>query len=176
MFTKKTLLTILSLMIGVIGYAQSIDSARSTATFEISNMRFNKVEGTVSGMTGNITFDTDNLEICSFDVCMDASTINTGNEKRDEHLQQAEYFNTEQYDNICFESKEVSNAEQGGFAVIGSLTMRDVTKDVMIPFTFDGNTFNGNLKLSRYDYNIGADVGKFMIGEQVDIVITCYVL
>ncbi len=176
MFTQKTIFTAVSLLFGVLGYAQSIDSSKSVATFEISNMRFNNVEGTVTGMTGNISFEADNLEICSFDVCIDATTINTGNEKRDEHLQKAEYFNTEQYDNICFKSREIRNAEQGGFAVIGSLTIRDVAKDVMIPFTFDGGTFSGSLVLNRYDYNIGSEVGSFMIGEQVDIKITCSVL
>ena len=174
MFTKFCLTTSFILFIGLTGYTQSIDTKRSIASFEISNMKINAVNGTVKGMTGHIAFDPDNLEICDFDVCMDATTINTDNSKRDEHLQQQEYFNTELFNDICFVSREIRNAEQDGFAVIGSLTMTDVSKDVMIPFTFDGSTFTGQLKISRYDYNIGTDVGKFMIGEQVNITITCH--
>lgn len=154
--------------------AQSIKSSASNVTFEVANMKFRTVEGSVSGMTGNLTFDESNLEVCEFDVCVDATTLNTDNSKRDSHLQQPEFFDTDKHPEICFVSEMVKSSHNG-YAVVGQLTMKGVTQSVMIPFTFDGTTFAGDLTLSRADYSIGADTNNFLIGDTIEIRIVCVV-
>jgi len=154
--------------------AQSINTEASLVTFQVSNMKVNTVVGSVGGMTGTLTFDQDDLEVCEFDVCIDANTIKTGIEKRDEHLHQSEYFDTQNHPQICFASEMVKRSNNG-YAVVGQLTMKGVSKSVMIPFTFDGTTFSGNLNLSRTDYGVGADTSTFLIGDEITIAVSCVV-
>ena len=139
-------------------------------------MKFRSVEGSLGGMIGNISYDQDNLDICSFDVCIDATSIDTGNTKRDEHLNKEDFFDTHQYGTICFTSSMTKKAENGSYAVIGDLTIREVTKRVMIPFTFDGDKFTGNMTLNRLDYGVGSEVGELMVGNEVNIQIVCSII
>lgn len=171
---KYLLLFVVFCSWAMIGTSQSIVPAESLVTFEVSNMKFRTVEGSISGMTGTIEFDTDNLDICSFQVCLDPQTISTNNEKRDDHLRNEDFFHTEVYDNICFVSNQTKTTESG-YAVIGELTLRGITKTVMIPFRLNGTTFSGNLKLNRSDYALGNDVNNFLVGEDIMIHILCHI-
>ncbi|UII29586.1 YceI family protein [Fulvivirga ulvae] len=152
--------------------AQSINTDNSIVNFEISNMKINAVEGTFKGMSGTIKFDPDNLKLSDFDVCIDASTVNTGNKKRDAHLLTADFFNAEKYPKICFQSTLITRSGHG-YEVKGKLTMHGVVKDVTIPFAVSGSQLTGTLKVKRLDYKIGEETGTFMVGDEVDITITC---
>ncbi|MEM1321569.1 MAG: YceI family protein [Bacteroidota bacterium] len=168
----KPLLTLL-LLLSILcpNFAQSIDSEASKITFEISNMGLNTVEGTFGGMNGTVQFDSQNLANSRFDVCISAESVNTGIDKRDKHLREEDYFAVAQYPNICFRSSTISQTAEG-FVAEGTLTMRGVSKEVRIPFTFANKTFNGTLTVKRKDYNIGPG-GGFMVGKTVEMEIIC---
>lgn len=151
-----------------------INTEKSNVTFELSNLKFNTVEGSFAGMKGEITFDKNDLSVCDFNVCIDASTVDTKNSKRDEHLRKEDFFDVEKYPTICFESKSVSKTDSG-FSTKGELTMHGSTREVEIPFTFDGTTFKGQLTLNRLDYKIGESYGSFMVGKKVELEIVCVV-
>ena len=68
----------------------------SEVSLKIKNFGFN-VKGTFSGPNGNIIFNPDSLEASSFDVTVDAKTVNTGIDQRDNHLRKEEYFDAEKY-------------------------------------------------------------------------------
>lgn len=172
----KLIFVSLSLLLVCSMQAQTIDTDQSKVTFEISNMKWRTVQGSLNGMSGSITYDQDNLDICNFDVCVDASSIDTDNSKRDEHLLTEDFFATEQYNTICFNSSMTKKTQiNGKFAVIGQLTMRGVTNDAMISFTFDGTKFSGEMKVDRLDYQVGSEVSEFLVGDEVVINIVCYV-
>jgi len=152
----------------------AIDSEKSGVTFTVSNLKFKKVKGSFSGMTGEVNFDTNDLSVCGFGVCIDAATVNTENEKRDEHLKREDFFFVDEYPTICFESLEVSKTKKGYLAE-GELTMHGHMQEVEIPFTFDGTTFKGKLSVNRLDYKIGESTGKFLVGYDVDLEIVCVV-
>jgi len=173
--TKNLLTTTLLLFALVsIGVTQSINTSASLVTFEVNNMKFRTVEGSFDGMDGRLTFDQSNLELCEFDVCIDATTLKTGNSKRDNHLQQPDFFDTANHNQICFVSDLIKPANNG-YAVVGQLDLKGISRSVMIPFTFDGTTFNGNLTLSRSDYGIGEGTNNFQIGDAISIQIKCVV-
>src|ERR1700761_4442086 len=86
----------------------------SSITFKIRNFGFT-VDGTVSGLQGTIKFDPSNLANAYFDVSVDATTINTGNEMRDGHLKKEDYFDVAHYTRIHFLSTGVTAAKGGGF-------------------------------------------------------------
>jgi len=150
----------------------NINSEKSEVTFEVSNMKFRTVEGSFSGMTGEINFDENDLSVCGFGVCIDAATINTKSKKRDNHLKNEDFFDVEKYPTICFESESVSKTSKG-FSAKGELTMHGYTREIEIPFTFDGTTFKGNLTLERLDYKVGEGYGGFMVGKEIELEIVC---
>lgn len=154
--------------------AQTIDESGSKVVFRIGNMLVNTVEGTFTGMKGAINFNEEDLTNSGFAVCVDATTVETGIEKRDNHLLEEVFFYTEQYPVICFESKKISKTDEG-FQVQGDLTIRDVTRTIEFPFTFDGKTFEGSFELERLDYNIGKGYSRIAADNDVDVRIVCVV-
>lgn len=148
--------------------SQPLNSENSIVSFSVSNMRFNTVKGTFKGMKGSINFTPDNLVTSSFDVCIDASTINTGNSKRDQHLKNEDFFEVDKYSTICFKTNQIIKTKMG-YNTTGVLSMHGVSKTIEIPFTFSNNELVGEFKVNRLDYNIGERTGKFMVGKEIDI-------
>lgn len=150
--------------------AQNIDTKNSLIRFEVSNMLLNTVDGTFKGMEGTVLLDENNLGISKIEACIDAATIDTDNEERDDHLRNADFFDTDRFPTICFNSTSISKTSNG-FLVGGKLTMHGVTKDVEIPLTYADKTVKGTFTLKRRDYKIGEDTGTFMVGNKIEITI-----
>ena len=150
--------------------SQQINSEASEISFRIGNMRINTVSGTFTGMTGNVNFDEQNLAGSSFSVCIDVSSVDTGNSRRDKHLREDEYFDTERFPTICFVSDAISRTENG-FVTRGKLTIKGVTRIVTIPFVKEGNTLRGTFSLNRLDYNVGEGVSTFLVSNPVEVTI-----
>lgn len=131
----------------------------STVTFEIKNLGL-KSKGSFSGLEGKIFFDPKDLAKASFDVSLDASTINTGNTMRDDHLKKGDYFDVANHPRIRFISTSVTSAGKSDhYTVNGKLTIKNTTKDISFPFlaTPMGNDFifSGQFKINRKDFDIG---------------------
>lgn len=155
-------------------YAQVINEEISVVKFEIKNMKTKTIEGSFVGMQGEIMFNASDLANSSFNVCIDAASVNTDNEKRDKHLRNEDFFEVETYPTICFASTSISKTTDG-FQAQGKLAMHGVTKDVTLPFTFKNNKFVGQLEISRLDYKVGEGTKTFMVGEMVNLEIICLV-
>lgn len=156
------------------GHTQQIDSEASEISFRIGNMRINTVSGTFAGMQGVIKFDPQDLTASSFSVCIDAASVNTGNNRRDKHLREEEYFDVERFPEICYVSDIISPADNG-FVTRGKLTIKGVTRIVTIPFVKDGNTLRGTLSLNRLDYNVGEGVSTFLVSNPVELEIIYFI-
>ncbi len=158
------------ILMPLIGISQNLNPATSSISFTISNFGINSVEGTISNLAGTADFNENQLELCSFDVCLDMNTIDTGNKKRDEHLKAEDYFNISKHPKTCFTSQEVTNTDVG-YLVTGTLQMNGVERTVDIPFAYANKKFTGVFEVDRLDYNIGSS-GGFAIGRTVNINIT----
>ena len=158
---KKTIVLILGLFLSLSLFSQSltpVDSA-SEVTFKIKNLGFN-TGGSFSGLAGTITFNPDNPDGCSFDVHIDANTVNTGVDMRDDHLRSDDYFDVKNHPQIRFVSQKVTGSKKSGtLFVSGKLTIKGITKDISFPFTAqptkDGYLFNGEFKINRRDFKVG---------------------
>lgn len=170
-----------SYMIGIVALLfvatlgkQEIKTADSGVTFEVGNMKINTVEGSFKGMKGEVNFDPNDLKNSSFEVTIDAATVDTDNGKRDEHLKNEDFFEVEKYPTIQFKSDAVVRSKKEGYHIAkGKLTMHGVTKAVKIPFTYKNGIFEGTLKINRFDYKVGAEYGTFTISEEVSVKIKC---
>ena len=169
---KRTLFLITCILISLVSNAQIIDSKNSIVNFAISNMKWKTIEGTFSGMDGEIEFNENDLQNSSFNVCIKAATVNTEKEKRDVHLRNEDFFEVAKYPNICFASSSIEKTTDG-YLTKGKLSMHGITKPIEINFTYKNNAFNGKLTVNRFDYKVGENMKTFMVGETVTIEIIC---
>jgi len=164
----KLLYFIFITFLSLFGYAQQIDNQSSVVNFRIGNLRINTVSGTFTGMQGTVKFDTEDLVNSSFSVCIDAASVDTGNNRRDRHLREEEYFDVERFPDICYVSDIITQTDEG-FITRGKLTIKGITRIVSIPFKKDGNTLRGTLSLNRLDYNVGDGVSTFLVSNPVEL-------
>lgn len=131
----------------------------SKVHFVIKNFGI-KTGGDFSGLKGAIKFDPNNYSAASFDVTVDAATIDTDNSSRDGHLKKEEYFNVDTYKTLRFKStKVVKSTIEGRFYIYGNLTIKGVTKPVEFGFGATpkngGYVFEGNFEINRRDFGVG---------------------
>lgn len=130
----------------------------SSLNFTIENFGFD-VHGSFTGFQGSITFDPQNPSAGSFDVTIDASTINTDNSLRDKHLKEDNYFDVANYPRIHFLSTKITG-KGNAFTMYGQLTIKGKSKDISFPFSAapvdDGYVFKGSFKINRKDFGVGS--------------------
>ena len=136
----------------------AVDNA-SSVKFMIKNFGVN-VGGTFKGLQGKIHFSEADLTSCVFDVSVDANTVNTGINGRDNHLRKEEYFNIEKFPKISFVSKHLSaTGKSGNYIITGNINIKGTVKEISFPFTAtpqnDGFLFEGTFKLNRRDFKVG---------------------
>jgi polyisoprenoid-binding protein YceI len=115
----------------------------------------NKFDAIFKGLIAEIDFDESNLATSKITASIDASSINTGNGMRNKHAKQG--LEADKYSTIKFESVTIQKKDNG-FEAIGKLTIKDVTKEIKLPFTFTRNAnngvFNGKFSVVPADYNV----------------------
>jgi polyisoprenoid-binding protein YceI len=160
----------------------AIDKDHSETSFLVQHM-LGKVRGVFTDFSGTIAFDKANPAASSVEFKVKATSIDTNNEKRDEHLRSADFFDVATYPEITFKSSKIAAKGGNAYDVTGTLTMRGVSKTVTLPVKFlgEGKDPWGNVKASfetaitinRKDYNIvwnkALDAGGFLLGDDVAI-------
>ena len=125
-----------------------------------------EVRGSFDAFEAVIVFDVDDLENSRIDVDIDITSINTGQSSRDETLNSVSFFETATWPKAAFKSGQITALAEGRYEASGTLTIRDVTKDVILPFTLnikeapdDPKTLQaeaiGELPILRLDYGVG---------------------
>lgn len=134
----------------------------STVTFVIKNAGI-KVDGKLEGLQATIKFDSQNLATSSIEASVETQTINTDNKTRDGHLRKEDYFDVAKYPKITIQSVSFSKDGNNGNTYKGKfkLTIKGVTKEIEIPFSFSENgnsaTFKGSFTINRLDYKVGGN-------------------
>ncbi len=157
----------------------TIDPAHTTIGFSVRHLGVSNVHGQFKEFSGAIVFDDKNPSASSVKVTIKTASIDTSNEKRDNHLKSASFFEAEKFPEITFASKSVEK-KGDTYQMTGTLTMKGVSKDVVIPFTLSGpvqdpwkNTrlgAEGSLTINRQDYGVAmADIIDKGIGNDVKI-------
>jgi polyisoprenoid-binding protein YceI len=136
-----------------------INPEDSEIKFNIQAMMLFNVEGIFTIESGSIIIK-DRLLSAEVDLRIDVATVNTGNKKRDEHLKQEEFFHVDKYPYITFSSKKITRQTGDTYSVEGDLTIKDVTKEIVVAVQYKGLNekgqimFSGNKNINRRDYNI----------------------
>ncbi|MEO5718801.1 MAG: YceI family protein [Chthoniobacterales bacterium] len=184
---KKSLSLLVALLCGSILTTQAddtykIDPVHSSISFKVRHF-FSYVNGSFKTFDGTITVDPDHPEKSSVTATIDATSVDTRNEKRDEDLRSADFFEVAKYPTITFKSKSVKQTGADSGDIIGDLTLHGVTKEITLHAKFlgkgkgmGGKAISGwqvapePIKRSEYGLTWSKAVeGTAVVGEDVTI-------
>ncbi len=172
--------------LGFLGRADAktwtIDASHSRVGFSVSHMMVSKTKGRFKGVEGTVELHDKDLTKSRIEVSLDVATLDTDNEKRDDHLKGKDFFDVAKHKQIRFKSKRIT-ANKGRYRVYGDLTIRGVTKPVTLDTKITaavkspwGGLVRGvhaTARVNRQDFGIrwnkGLDKGGVVVGNEVDI-------
>lgn len=161
----------------------NIDNSHSGVNFSVRHMMVTTVRGSFQNFSGTIDFDPKNPAAGSVEVTIDANSINTGANDRDNHLRSADFFDVANHPSITFKSTKVEVKGDNAGKIYGDLTIHGVTRQVVLETEFLGeNTnpwgakvigFNGTTKINREDFgltwNVALETGGVLVGKEIKI-------
>ena len=140
-----------------------IDTAHSSIGFKVGHF-IGKVPGRFNSFSGTINYDPEDPGKSSVKATIDVGSIDTANEKRDEHLLSDDFFAKEKFPSVTFESTEVTMTGEKTADVKGKFTMHGVEKEIVLPVTMlgkmagaDGKStvaFSAEITIDRRDYGL----------------------
>ena len=186
---KNSILTLLTLALSLLAFGSAgadtymIDSAHSSVGFQIKHLAIAKVNGSFTDFGGSFEFALGKADTWSVEAEIQMASVNTGNEKRDAHLRNEDFFDVEKYPTMTFKSTGVKMSSDSEGKLMGDLTMHGVTKPVELDLEYNGAVTDpwGNEKvgfsaygtIDRKDwgltYNSVMDSGGLVLGEKVKV-------
>ena len=142
------------LLASALSAQQTITSARIEFVFVSKD-----VDGTIEGFKSSSKVIPEELTSSVFEGSVAVSTLKTGNFLRDWHLKSSKYFDEEAYPLITFKSMEVTT-NKNGLEVVGTITLKGISKSLTWHFEKDGNTLRGSATLYSSDFNINIKKGR----------------
>jgi polyisoprenoid-binding protein YceI len=159
----------------------TIDHNHSVVGFSIRHL-VSRVQGRFKDFTGTVTYDPQRPEASAVEMTVQAASVDTGAEKRDEDLRSDDFFDVAKYATLTFKSTAVTRGEGDALNVTGDLTMHGVTKRITIPVKVLGTMpFRGGQKagfsttftVDRKEYGItwnrAVDNGGMLLGDDVQV-------
>ena len=159
----------------------AIDPSHTRAEFRVRHLGITSVTGRFGSVDGTVEVGDETI---AANVVIDASSIDTGNDDRDGHLQSADFFDVAQYPEITFQSTGVRPTADGGFVLTGDLTMHVVTRPVELESEYLGAAtmgetdkvgFTARGEITRQDWGLDWDqtneVGEALVGDEVELII-----
>lgn len=141
----------------------NLDTSHTQISFVVRHLGVSNVRGKFNKFEGKIHLDESDLSKSSVRVTIDANSVDTDNERRDNHLRSEDFFEVARFPQITFVSKRVQK-NGSTYEVVGDLTIRDVTREVTIPFELAGPMKSangqkrigaeGSLVVNRFDYGL----------------------
>ncbi|BCB80555.1 YceI family protein [Phytohabitans flavus] len=159
-----------------------LDAAHKVVGFSARHMMVAKVRGTFTEATATITVAEDPLE-SAVTATIQAASISTGQNDRDNHLRSGDFLETEKYPTLEFASTGVKSHSGNEFVLAGDLTIKGVTRSVDLkvefegvgrsPYGFDIFGFSASTEIDREDFgltwNVALETGGVMVGKKVKI-------
>lgn len=185
---KSLKIAILLLAAASFSFAQtnwSIDKSHSKIGFSVTHLVITEVEGQFKNFEAKITTASENFDNASIEFTADVNSIDTYNEKRDNHLMSDDFFNAEKFPKLIFKSKSLKKIDDKNYKLVGDLTIRDITKEVTLDAKYSGTITDpwGNTKagfkidgdINRFDYGLKWDAaietGGLVVSKDVKLII-----
>lgn len=178
--------TIIALALPTFAFATTwtIDPAHSHVGFKVKHLMVSNVKGNFEKHTGIVELNDTDITKSKVEVSIDINSINTGVQKRDEHLRSADFFDVATYPAMTFVSKKVAKAGKGKLKVTGDLTLHGITKQVVLdvegptkeskdPWGAIRKGATATTTINRKDFglvwNAALETGGVAVGEEITI-------
>ncbi len=159
------------------------DTVHSSVSFSVRHLMISRVHGVFKSWSGSLTTDEAHPETSKLTASIDAGSIDTKEQQRDDHLRSADFLDAANYPVIAFESSSVQKLDGEHFKVIGNLTIHGVTKPVTLDTEYFGRQkdpwggeragFSAKTSVDRKEFglvfNIPLEGGGFVVGDKVEI-------
>lgn len=159
-----------------------VDKAHSAITFSVNHL-FTPVEGRFQQFDDEFLFNPDNLQESKANFSIDVASVNTQESKRDKHLQSADFFDAKKFPEMKFTSTRFEKKGDNNYVAYGKLTIKDVTKDIALPFKVLGTANHPMMKgtkvmsisaettINRNDYGVGTGswAATMVVGDEVNV-------
>lgn len=160
----------------------NLDPSHTRIGFVARHAMVTKVRGSFNDFSGTAVVG-DNLANSTVEVTIVANSVDTRSAQRDEHLRSGDFFGSEEHPDIVFRSTSVKETGPNSFEITGDLSIKDVTKSLTIPFTYEGVAtdpfgneragFEGSVVVNRKDFginwNAALDTGGVLVSEKVTL-------
>ncbi len=162
------------------------DPAGTRASFTVTHLMVSKAGGQFGKVSATVNLDDNDITRSTVEAAIDAATITTDNPRRDAHLKSADFFDVTNHPTLTFKSKKVEQADNGKLKVTGDLTMRGVTKEVVLDVTGPSaqqkdpskpgafrRSATATTRINRKDFglnwNRALETGGVAVSDEVDI-------
>ena len=160
-----------------------IDPAHSEINFSVRHMMISTVRGRFERFSGTVNFDEAAPARTTVDVQIEAASVNTKEAKRDGHLKSPDFFDAANYPYLTFKSKRVNVVDSQHARLVGDLTIRNVTKQVVLDVEYSGQAkspwgmtsagFSAQTKINREDWglawNQALETGGVLVGKDITL-------
>jgi len=160
-----------------------IDAAHSQIAFSVRHLMVAKTRGRFNSFSGNVEFDEQTPANSSVNVSIEANSIDTLNEQRDGHLKSGDFLDVANFPTLSFVSKKVEVVDDSHGRIVGDLTIRGVTREVVLATEYNGQSkspwgstsagFSAETKINRKDWglewNVILETGGVLVAEEVAI-------
>ncbi len=159
-----------------------IDSSHSQITFSVRHMMISNVHGRFETFGGTVDFNEADPAKSIVDIKIDASTINTRDPMRDNHLRSPDFFEAEKYPSITFVSKRIEKVDNNHGRIYGDLTIRNITREVVLDTEYSGQStiwgktsagFSASTLINRKNWDLNwnkvVESGGLLVGEDINI-------
>jgi polyisoprenoid-binding protein YceI len=160
-----------------------IDASHSLVEFSVRHMMVSTAKGRFGDFAGSIVFDPANVAQSSVNVEIQANSVATADPRRDEHLRSPDFFDAEQFPTLAFRSTRVEPINAERVRIVGDLTIKDVTREVVLEAEFNGQGlnpwgkqvvgFSAHTALNRKDFglnwNVALEAGGVLVSDTIKI-------
>ncbi|MBK8899996.1 MAG: YceI family protein [Anaerolineaceae bacterium] len=160
-----------------------IDSSHSHVNFTARHMMISKVRGSFETFSGTVNFDEENPVNTTVDIVVDLASVNTRDAQRDGHLKSPDFFDVENHPTMRFVSTRVEQIDENNGRLIGDLTIKGVTNEVVLdveyagvaksPWGTESAGFSATSALNRKDWglnwNQALETGGVLVGDKINI-------
>ncbi len=189
--TRRTVLAALALVAALVATRSAaetpwkMDKNHSSVTFSVAHLVISEVTGKFRDFEVSFVTNKDDFSDAKLSATIKVASINTENDRRDNHLRSGDFLDAEHFPDLIFASTSVSTTGDNSFDIAGDLTIRGTTKPIVLHAEYKGTIdmkgrtiieFSAATEINRFDYGVKWDAkletGGLVAGEKVRIAIS----
>ena len=160
-------------------YVVDIKGAHASINFKVQHLGYSWLTGRFDKFNGKFSYDANKVAASKIEINIDTSSVSTNHADRDKHLKSADFLEVSQFSEAKFVSSSVTETKMGNLQINGTLTLRGISKDIVIEATKIGEGkdpwggyrvgFSGTAAITMKDFAIKMDLGPASAQVQLEL-------